>query len=271
MALFDERATTAAQGLRSTNDIAEWLGPSTARVDGRELALPLAIADCSIVANFFWVDVHAARRLVDDPRVVIPAPLPGKTLLTLLGVIYRDSPLGAYGEAAILFPARKDGPRSAFALPSLFGMLTGGTPQLVYRMAVDQEFTLHAGRFLWGYPKYLARIEVTTGAEKAEARLEHDGRLVFAMRAPAAESGHLPETGGRTLTVRDGAVRSIGARASGRGVAFRLGGTPPEIGTEDPLANELRSLGLPKTPLASASVQSARMQFDIARLLSDGP
>jgi len=270
MALYSEEPVSGAKGVRATNDICERLDATRFRVDGRELQVPMRIADCSIVANVFWVDAAAAQRLVGTPALRVAEPLPGRTLLVLLGVSYRDNPLGDYGEAAILFPVRPDGRKSTLPFGGLLSILTGRAPQLVYRMPVDQEFTAHAGRFLWGYPKYLADIDVELADDAATVRLRQDGELVFALAAPASNGGRLFETTSQTLTVREGLVRSISGSVGGRGVGWRFGGEPPEIGAQHPLAIELRTLGLPKTPFAAGSLRQARMNFEGAREISGG-
>ncbi|HVU01881.1 MAG TPA: acetoacetate decarboxylase family protein [Polyangiaceae bacterium] len=263
MPLLDESADSARRHTPETDAVCERITETEFRIQGRDVSLPLEVRDCSILAAMFWANAAAARRLVSDAELFVPAPLPGRTPLLLLAVKYRDSPLGDYGEAAVLFPADVSEPRPGFSPGSLLGMLTGKVPQFVYRMAVDQEFTLHAGRFLWGYPKYLANIDVHFDERHAEARLEEDGEPVFTFRAPAASGGTLRETRGTNLTVRGGVARRIVATVSGSGVAFSLGGEVPEIGERAPLARELRELGLPKRPVAAASIRHATFRFGV--------
>jgi hypothetical protein len=67
-------------------------------------------------------------------------------------------------------------------------------------------------------------------------------------------------------------TRIIEGSIGGTGVAYRLGGIAPEIGRADahPLAADLRSLGLPKAPFASASIRHAHMSFGVAREFEPG-
>ena len=267
MSLYREEPVVSARGSRATNDVCEQLGDGHFRIDGRELRVPMVIEDCSVVAAAFWVDAKAAQGLLAPSSLRVEEAFPGRTPLVLLGVQYRDNPLGDYGEAAILFPVRTGGRKARMPFGGLLSLLTGSAALLVYRMPVDQEFTTHAGRFIWGYPKYLARIDVALAEKSARVRLEQDGRLVFAFSAPATLSGRSYETRGTTLTAREGIVRSIAAKVEASAVAFRLGGEAPEIGDAHPLALELRSLGLPKTPILTASIRHARMHFEGARTL----
>jgi hypothetical protein len=269
MALYREEPISSARGVRATNDLALRLGDGLYRVDGTDLRVPMRIEECSVIVNTFWVERAAAQRLMGDAPLETSTLLPGRTLVILLGVQYTKNPLGNYGEAAVLVPVGVSGgkkPRMPFG--GLLSMLTGSATHLVYRMPVDQEFTAHAGRFLWGYPKYLAKIDVAFGTDEATARLSENGEPVFALRAPASESGRLSERPGNTLTVRNGVTRVIEGSIGGTGVAFRLGGAAPEIGSAHPLAAELRSLGLPKTPFATASIRHAHMSFGEARELA---
>ncbi|MGD8861362.1 MAG: acetoacetate decarboxylase family protein [Myxococcales bacterium] len=247
---------------RATEAVCERLGPDRFRVDGRELSLPMEIADCSLLAQVFAVRSNAARALLEGTGLRLAELWPGTTALSLLGVQYRDNPLGDYGEAAILLPAFAPGERG---LPLLGGldMLLRRAGQFVYAMPVDQPFTTHAGRFLWGYPKFLAELSLRFEPPRASVRFSHDGELVFALSAPADAAGALAETRGVNLTARGGVVRRVEASFGGRGRAVRLGGEPPEVGERHPLARTLRELGLPKRPLLSASLLHAHARFGV--------
>ena len=79
--------------------------------------------------NVFLVDVAAAQAMIADSGFRVVELFPGKSLLQLLCVDYRVNPLGNY----------------------------------VYRMPVDQEFTTHCGRFIWGSPKWPTRVDFDFG------------------------------------------------------------------------------------------------------------
>jgi hypothetical protein len=188
-----------------------------------------------------------------------------------MGVAYRDNPLGDYNEAAILLSAYPPGEAKSSWISGALSSLAMGVPYYVYRMPVDQEFTTHAGRFLWGYPKYLADIDVKFEAERAHTRLTQDGQFVLSFEATAVNDGssgtRLRDQTGMNITWRNGQLRRIPATLGGRGIAWRLGGVAPELG-DHPLALQLRALGLPKRPLLSASSTSMQMRFGVPELLT---
>jgi hypothetical protein len=260
---------------RATDPICQQIDAEHHRVDGRELSLPMEIADCSLVLNAFSVNAVAAQELLEGTGLSVARVLPGQAVLLLMGVAYRDNPLGDYNEAAILLSAYPPGEAKSSWIGGALSSLAMRVPYYVYRMPVDQEFTTHAGRFLWGYPKYLANIDVAFEAERASTRLMQDGELVLSFESKAlanvaGESTRGASLSGQTglnLTWRNGQLRRIPATLGGRGIAWRIGGTAPEIGDHHPLALQLRKLGLPKRPLLSASSTSMHMRFGVPDLL----
>ena len=256
---------------RATDAICQRIDPEHHRVDGRDLSLPMEIADCSLMLNAFTVDAVAAQTLLEGAGLTAARVLPGKAVLMLMGVEYRDNPLGDYNEAAVLISAYPPGESGRSWIGGALSSLLMRVPFFVYRMPVDQEFTAHAGRFLWGYPKYLAKIDVAFEGERASTRLTQDGEFVLYFQAVStgekSKGASLNDRKSCNLTWRNGQLRRIAATLGGRGIAWRLGGAPPELGERHPLALELRKLGLPKRPLLSASSASTHMRFSVPELL----
>jgi hypothetical protein len=235
-------------------------------IDGRELHVPMNIADLSLIAQVFSVRTRDVRALLQNTPLR-PAELwPGTSAVALLFAQYRDSPLDRYNEAIVGLPAYAPGER---ALPLLGGLdiLIGRAGHYVHAMPVTQSFTMRAGRALWGYPKVLAEIEMALDGDTASASLVQNDQLVFSMRTPLAESGRFAERIAN-LTWLDGTLRRVSARFEGHGTAFRLGGELPVIGDKHPLALELRALGLPKRPLATVSLRRAGARFEPAQVLA---
>jgi hypothetical protein len=258
-------------GGRATDAICQRIDSEHFRVDGRDLSLPMEIADCSLVLNAFTVDAVAAQKLLDGTGLTAARVLPGQAVLMLMGVEYRNNPLGDYNEAAVLISAYPPSEAKRSWIGGALSSLLMRVPFFVYRMPVDQEFTTHAGRFLWGYPKDLATIDITFDGERASTRLTQDGEYVLSFQAVASgeksQGASLSDRTGYNLTWRDGQLRRIAATLGGRGIAWRLGGEPPELGEHFPLALDLRKLGLPKRPLLSASCARMRMRFGLPESL----
>ncbi|MDH5672507.1 MAG: acetoacetate decarboxylase family protein [Myxococcales bacterium] len=267
--LRSEEPIVGPDGAQDTEALCQRLDAQRYRIADRELELPLDIADCSLLINAFAVDAAAAQSLLGDSGLRAAHVLPGRAVLLLLGVDYRDNPLGDYDEAAVLLSVASETAGQGGWLGGALSALRQKLPYYVWQMPVTQPFTAHAGRFLWGFPKYLADVEVRFEDGRARARFELDGELIFAIEAPAVAAPvqgrqRLSEQAGEVVTLRHGQLQKVLGHTGGSGLRMRPGGKAPQIGESHPMARQLRALGLPKRPLASASLSLAHMRFDVA-------
>jgi hypothetical protein len=137
----------------------------------------------------------------------------------------------------------------------------------IHQLPVDQSFTCEAGRTMWGFPKFLADIDIQSRSHgAARATLTHEGRRVLNLSLGAAVP--VP-TRGRALDAfshRDGVLRRTRWSLRGAGARMRPGGAAVELG-DHPLADELRGLGFPRRALMSGSMENVRMEFAAAEVV----
>ncbi|MCH2222865.1 MAG: acetoacetate decarboxylase family protein, partial [Dechloromonas sp.] len=131
-------------------------------------------------------------------------------------------------------------------------------------LPVDQEFTLEAGRTIWGYPKIMADFNVRDG-RKFGFDVSADGHLIAGIEFspglphPAPKLQHIT-----TYSHLDGVTREIESTMQTTGVRTRLGGAKIRLG-DHPYAKELATLGLSKRALMTQSVANVEMSFGDAR------
>ncbi len=247
---------------RYTNQVCEKVDADHYLIDGRAIAFPVIVADASMLMNAFLVDAKVAQAIIADSGFRVIELFPGKAILQLLFVDYRKNELGDYNEGAIIFPVLTPGETKP--LP-FFGtvkrMATGRVGNFVYRMPVDQEFTTHAGRFIWGFPKWVARIDIVFGATRASGSFFDEGELVYSLGAKTGGTAKAKEQRAASLAIRDGKAWKTWGTNTGSGLTFSLGGELPTIGENHPLALQLRALGLPKKPLFTVSIKNVAMSF----------
>lgn len=159
-------------------------------------------------------------------------------MASLAFVRYEDSDLGAYNEVAVSLIVR------------------GGV--YIHQLPVNQSFTLEAGRTIWGFPKFMAGIDIVEDTEGATCKLVHDGAHVLTLRVGRGWVP-MPLPSLPSYSCLDGAVRRTPWKTSGLARA-RLGGASLELGPH-PIAEELRSLGLPKRALMTTTMPSFRARF----------
>ncbi|MFN2543421.1 MAG: acetoacetate decarboxylase family protein, partial [Actinomycetota bacterium] len=170
------------------------------------------------------------------------APAFGRALLTLAFVDYLESDLDTYHELAVAFLVK--GPR--------------GRGVYIHQLPVDQGFTMAAGREIWGFPKFLAEIDIGTDGRQTTCTLRHDGAQVLRL---AIGDGWIPfpQPAIPTYTYLDGVLRVTDWSMHGSS-RQRFGGANLTLGS-GPIADQLRALGLPKGALAVSSVPSYSARF----------
>lgn len=245
-----------------TNDVCEKIDADHYLIDGERIGFPVVVADASMLMNAYLVDAKVAQEIISDSGFRVLELYPGKALLQLLFVDYRDNELGDYNEGAIIFPVITPGERKPFPFfGALKRMISGSVGNFVYRMPVDQAFTTHAGRFIWGFPKWVSHIDIAFGDKRAHGSFIDEGELVYSIAAKAGGTATAKEQRAASLAIRDNKAWKTYGYSAGSGVTFALGGEMPTIGDRHPLALELRALGLPKKPLFSVSIKNAAMSF----------
>jgi hypothetical protein len=223
--------------------------PQTAyQIQGREVRLPVEVRDATAAVAYYSVPVAAAQRVVDPTGLRVAGMLPGRTLVTIGAMDYRDGDLGPYHEIAVSFFVRERGQGALPVVGGLVGLLRGGLGAYIYSLPVDGEFTREAGLEIWGFPKFITEIELSDEGGSQRAVLRHQGRHILTQTVRCGGSRSMGEREQVSYALRDGAVYRTPATMAGEQVGFRFGGGTLELG-EGPLADELRTLGLPKKPL----------------------
>jgi hypothetical protein len=231
-------------------------------IQGHAVTFPVEVRDASGAIAGFLVPSHAASRLVGDDFEIVDF-LPGRTLLMIACIDYKDNDLGDYNEVAINFFVRQKGESRGLPwISAWLGMGRGTLPSYSWKMPVDQSFTRDAGASIWGFPKTVERIDFDYSVDgRFRCALEMDGEKVLEIEMPRGgtkERGASQMTGYSYIegiphvTFSTQTSSQMGA-GGGKGVEVSLGGHP--------VAEELRALGLPKKPLMTTWVGKMVMSF----------
>lgn len=205
---------------------------------GVRVPMPCRVRAAKAAHVVYAVPAEIAQRFV-GPELVLTEHEPGCSQLVLGFVDYLDNDLGPYREVMVVF----------FVQPRLRGNLEPGT--FIYRLPVDGEFTSVAGRSIWGFPKTVERIDLEYAPRWVRCRLFLDGLFAFALTVPRTGGLEMPEeeTAMHTYTYHPRLCVVPFSSGSRKARMFPAGeGVHLELG-EHKLAEELRSLGLPSTPL----------------------
>lgn len=227
---------------------------------GREVAIPVEVRHASSWFATFVVRRDPLARLLESTGLA-PAPLPGgRAMLSLAFVRYTDGDLDPYNEVAVAFVVA-DPSAEAEAQRR-----TRSKGAYIHRLPVDQEFTCAAGREIWGFPKFVTPIEIREELRADSCRLTVDGELALAMTVRRGVRAPMRSTALDAFSFRDGVLRRTTWELSGSGSRMRPGGMRVELGSGE-IADELRTLGLPKRALMSGSLADVQMRFQAAEVI----
>lgn len=231
-------------------------------IAGTVLTMPVRIRKADVHTAMFSVPAEAAQHLIDYSGLKVCQFRPGRAVVTLMLARYFDGDLGRYHEFGTCVMVNPPG-STARGLRAL-----AEAAAFIHHLPVDQEFTLEAGRTIWGFPKIMADFTVREGHPFGFS-VSEGGALIAGIEFGRALP--VPSLGSRrrvltTYTHADGTTREVPWEMTNSRVRFRPGGARLTLG-EHPYAKELASLGLPTRPMMSGAVGNVEMTFGEARVL----
>jgi hypothetical protein len=230
--------------------------------DGREITMPVVVRDASSAAATYLVSARAARALLPGRELDVVELLPGRAVLTIACIDYRDNDLGDYNEVALaLFVRRRAEPRGVPWVGAAIDLARSRLATYIHRMPVDQRFTCAAGRGIWGFPKTVEEISFEDRGGRRACRLAMDGRHVLTLTTGRGGRRVLPDVEMATYSYIDGALHRTRFVSGAEGVGVRLGGADVALG-DHPVADELRALGLPRRALMTVWMEHSHARFE---------
>jgi hypothetical protein len=244
---------------------------------GRPVGLPVVVRRAGQWGAQYLVPASAAQQIVAPTGLEVAGPVPGRAMVALAVCRYDDTDLDPYHEVALSFVVRThDAPAGASAAQRAREFATGAIGAYIHRLPVDQEFTCAAGRDIWGFPKWITSIDIDEPppgpprpGSGTTVRLTDDGAHILTLTVRSGGRLRLPAQAPPTYSFADGVLRCTEWTTSSTGTAGRLGGATLVLG-DHPMADELRSLGLPRRALFTSSGAVMTASFGAARVVSAG-
>lgn len=204
-------------------------------IQGRTISFPMEVTSFDAVTMSFDVPADSARRLLPGDAFE-PIEADGAAQFVLNVCDYHENPWGDYDEANLGFLVRPAG-----APDDVMG-------SFVYRMPVDQEFTCIAGNEVMGFPKTVERLEIDTNDDEVSVRVWFDDELAFSLRFPRVRTDVEPvRMATLSYSYLDGQPYATPLEIDLAPGVVDPADVVLELGT-GAVADELRSLGLPKAP-----------------------
>ena len=219
------------------------------QIQGRTITLPVEVRRARTWAAQFLIEASTAQQLM--PPGLTVAKVAGRAMAIIPVARYEDGDLDQYNEVGVAFLARAIGRK--------------GVGVYIHHLPVTQGFTLEAGRTIWGFPKFMADIDIVEHPGGARILLSSDNEEILQLDVRRGWVS-VPSRAIPTYTYMDGVLRETPWKTSGKARA-RLGGGRLELGTH-PIAKELRALGLPKKAVAVQTVPVMRATFGASTIIN---
>lgn len=245
--------------------------PTTQRFEiaGRTVQLPVRIRHARQWSASWLAPATAAQAVIDYSGLEVCQPVPGKAMVALAFVDYLDGDLDTYHEVAVSVVVRRhDASPVATARDHLRELGRNEVAAFIHDLPVDESFTCEAGNEIWGYPKWIADIELTAmrGRTACTLRSTAGHQLTLDVRdgGPLPMPSRMPPT----YSWRDGVLRRTEWEVTTEGGGARVGGARLTIGPRGPLAETLRRLQLPRRPIMSSATPHLTATFGPADIVS---
>ena len=230
-------------------------------IQGRQVGFPVEVRDAVSGSATFAVASAAARRLLPGDAFRVAEVFPGRALCSIAAIDYRDNDLGDYREVSVALFVRPRGERALPWIGTWRDLFRSRLGTYILHLPVDQDFTREAGCAIWGFPKTLQRIDFELGSDSARCELVYDGERALELVLPRGGGRTLPEQVLTTYTHIEGVAHRTRFVSRAEGFGVRLGGAELALGS-GPLAEALRSLGLPRRALMSTWMEHMRARFE---------
>lgn len=245
------------------------MSPIEHQIAGTTVTMPVEVRDARCFVAAFTADAGATATAIAHTGLTPLRIRPGlrgagRTMCMLVFVDYIDGDLGPYNEFGVCFLVNPpDGAPSDLA--ALKSLVTGDARALVHHLPVDGDFTLAAGRGIWGFPKTKGEFSVTHDAQTKHGVVHQDGKLVVDLEVrkgiaiPASSASD--DVVLQAYSHLDGITRATDWRLTQTsGTRSRIGGASLKLGS-GPIADELRALKLSRHALMASSVDHISMTF----------
>jgi len=205
-------------------------------IQGQAITFPMEVEELRAATVLWSVPAAAAAALLPGDAFEVVEVAPGTAQLVMAAVDYVRNPWGDYDELNLGFLARPAG-----APADVIG-------SFVYRMPVNQAFTCEAGNRVMGFPKTVEDLTATYTDAAVSFRLAMGGRHVLTLTLPRAEAtGPAERVEATSYSYLDGVPYGTDLSMD-MGTGFvDASDVVLELG-DSPVADELRSLGLPGAP-----------------------
>lgn len=216
---------------------------------GVRIGLPVRYYAWSAIMAHFPVPTAAVRKLLPTNKLKPVQLRPGKAILCMAAMEYRQiADVAPYNEFGIMVPVLYEPTINILGLPLFFPHWFRRFGLYVHHLPVTTQAAYDFGVEIWGYPKIVAEISFEDVGDMRRCRLRADGKDIVTLELKKVATKARPMNF-YSYTVKDGQLLRTLIQTQGHfGIARLRGGASYTLG-DHPISEELRALGMSRTPV----------------------
>ncbi len=210
---------------------------------GKSYGLPLRYYDWSIMMVLFPASLEKVQDLIPTKKLKLMEPSPGVTMVILAAMQHRNvEGVASYNEAAVLFPVE-------FEQEKVVSEQTVNFPNVkcfdlyFHHLPVTTKEACDLGAEVWGFPKFVADIDIDDSGETNGCKLSSNGKDIFTLEVKKIEAGAVP-INFSCYTIKDDQLIKTFVPTQGEFASSQNSEDIKCVLGDHPIAEELKSIGI---------------------------
>ncbi|MFH1539949.1 MAG: acetoacetate decarboxylase family protein [bacterium] len=223
------------------------------KIGKHKIELPITYKEADVFSAAFTVSASRLEKILPSKKLRPMISFPGRAVMMIAAMNYRDSSIGPYGEAYITFPVYYKA-MSIPILSPLFEMRWPGTGMYVLYSMADNELAVEAGKQIWKQPKIMSDIKFTDrpGINRCELkeRDKNESIIGFSMQKTGRTERY--NMNWRTYTIDGNELLTTDIKIDGVRRIARFGKTAELHLTDHPISKSIQELDPSPSPIMSS-------------------
>jgi hypothetical protein len=234
--------------------------------DETQDALPILYRKARAWFAVFPCPLRGAAAMLPDERLKPAQVIPGKAAIVFAVFDFEDTSIGPYREVGIGIPCRYRRTTAIPLVPLLAEKWLDDVGPFITHMPVTTQAANDAGWKHWGYPKFVAAIDIEADDARMRATVSEEGRPILHVEVERPGPSHRIDFPVRPYSKLGDELLLTEFHVDAVGDIRRLGAKASVRIEDHPRAADLKSLGLDGArPIEVRWCDEYRTELDRAR------
>jgi hypothetical protein len=212
--------------------------------------LPVFYYDNTSITAIYTASTSKVKKYLPHPEMYPVELFPGRCLVGFTAFEYRNTDINPYNEFSISIPI-SFGKKAFPGIGILRQMLKRAFTVYIWHLPVTTEIARFGGVELYGYPKFIAKIEFSEKGDFVECNLSEGNEHILTLRGKKLKTSKGKQMRYITYSIKDGIPLVANVFVNPIEFAQSMNPSSAEIliGKEHPICKELQEIELGEYPI----------------------